>query len=432
MKVHFYTFGCKVNQYETENIKQNFIKKGFDTTENISEGDIFIINTCTVTSMSDRKCRQYLNKIKHERPSSIVVLTGCFPQAFQEDAQAMNNVDIITGSSNKNSIPDHVEKFLINRKKIIDILPHTKEEKFEKMKISDFNKTRAYIKIQDGCNQYCTYCIIPYARGFIRSKPIDELKAEIEALAKSNHKEIVLVGINLSCYGREFGLRLVDAVEAACSIDGIKRVRLGSLEAELLSNEDIERMSKQKKLCPQFHLSLQSGCDKTLKAMNRKYTSEQYYQIATKLRSCFEDCAITTDIMVGFPNETEEDFNESVKFAKKMQFAQAHIFPYSIREGTVAAKMPNQIEKSIKKTRAKIMTEAVQKSQENFLQNQLGKKVSVLIETISDDGVYIGHTANYLKVKIVRNDVNYSLKNTEKYVKIIELKKNYCIGQFID
>ena len=349
MKIFYYTFGCKVNQYETENIMQNFINKGFDTTDTISDADIFIINTCTVTSMSDSKNRQLIHKIKRIKPDSIIVLTGCFPQAFKEEAENMHDIDIITGSSNKNDIPRFVEEFLLHHTRIIEINEHTKNERIEPMKNEKYtSKTRAHIKIQDGCDQYCTYCIIPYSRGHIRSKPLEELKDEVIALANAGHKEIVLVGINLSCYGREHGYRLVDAIETACSVDGIERVRLGSLEPELISDEDIKRMAEQPKMCPQFHLSLQSGCDKTLKAMNRKYNSSEYAEIVTKLRNAFEDCAITTDIMVGFPGETDEDFEESLNFAKEIGFAKSHIFPYSIREGTVAAKRPDQVTKAVK------------------------------------------------------------------------------------
>ena len=430
MKIFYYTFGCKVNQYETENIMQNFINKGFEKTDTISDADIFVINTCTVTSMSDSKNRQLIHKIKRIKPESIIVLTGCFPQAFKEEAEQMTDIDIITGSSNKNDIPRFVEEFLLHHTRIIEINEHTKNDKIEPMKNEKYtNKTRAHIKIQDGCDQYCTYCIIPYSRGHIRSKSIEELKDEVIALASAGHKEIVLVGINLSCYGREFGYRLVDAIETACSVGGIERVRLGSLEPELISDEDIKRMAAQPKLCPQFHLSLQSGCDKTLKAMNRKYNSSEYAEIVSKLRNAFEDCAITTDIMVGFPGETDEDFEESLRFAEKIGFAKAHIFPYSIRKGTIAAKRPDQIEKAVKEKRAKLMAEVTDKSHLEFLSKMIGKTVPVLIETKKDDGYYKGYTKNYVPVKIKSQNIEKGLKSSIIYVKILRLQNDYCIGE---
>lgn len=429
MKAFYYTFGCKVNQYETENIRQHLEARGFATTDNISEADICIINSCTVTSMSDRKSRQLLHKIKKENPDSIVVLTGCFPQAFEEKAKEIENVDIITGTGNKTQIPQLIEDFLKYHHKIICINPHDKNEKFESMQNHEYvDKTRGYIKIQDGCDQYCTYCIIPYARGHIRSKPLDELRSEIITLANAGHKEIVLVGINLSCYGKDTGHRLVDAIETACSIDGIERVRLGSIEPELISKNDIDRMAKQPKLCPQFHLSLQSGCDRTLKAMNRKYNSAEYEKIVVSLRNVFPDCAITTDIMVGFPEETEQDFNESLLFAEKIGFAKTHIFQYSPREGTIAAKK-KQVDPKIKEQRAKAMADISSKSEQKFLATLIGKTFAVLFEAENSPNFHHGYTPNYTLVKISCKDNAKSLRRKIFYVKIKECKNDYCIGQ---
>ena len=433
MKVYYYTFGCKVNQYETENIKQNFEKEGFETTKEIIEADIFIINTCTVTAVSDKKNRQLIHRIKKENPNSIIVLTGCFPQAFEKEAENISEVDIITGANNKNRILEYVKEFLVSHNRIISIDAHTKDEIMEPMQNDKFSeKTRAYIKIQDGCDQYCTYCIIPYARGHIRSKPIEDIKSEVKKLCAAGHCEIVLVGINLSCYGKEFGLRLVDAIETVCSVEGVERVRLGSLEPELISDEDISRMVAQKKLCPQFHLSLQSGCDNTLKAMNRKYNSSEYFEIVSKLRKAFDDCSITTDIMVGFPGESDDDFNSSLKFAENIDFAKAHIFPYSKRDGTIAAKRKDQIIKSVKEKRAKDMAIVCKRSHANFLQMQIGKTVPVLIETKTDDGFYKGYTPNYTLVKIMSQIIDKGLKNRIIYVKIEGLENDYCVGKIIE
>ena len=339
MRVGFYTLGCKVNQYETEVLKSRFMQEGFDVVSDQDEADVYVINSCTVTATGDKKTRQILNRMKKQNPNAVIALTGCMPQAFPEEASHLMQAQVITGATNKQAVVENVKKALVTGERIIDIEPHKKGEKFEKMKATNFaEKTRAFVKIEDGCDRWCTYCIIPKARGPIRSKPLDELKAEIEELVENGYQEIVLVGINLSSYGKECGLRLIDAIELVCSVEGVVRVRLGSLEPELLLDEDIERMSKLEKFCPQFHLSLQSGCDETLKRMNRHYDTKFYYELCEKLRNKFEDCSITTDIMVGFAGETEEEFEKSLEFAKKVKFAKAHVFAYSIREGPRAAK----------------------------------------------------------------------------------------------
>lgn len=434
MKIFYYTFGCKVNQYETENLRQAFEKRGFETAKKITGADVCLVNTCTVTSSADSKCRQLLHKIKKLNPFSIIILTGCFPQAFEEQARQLTECDIITGASDKTAIPDLLDEFLSRREKIIKITPHKKGEAFEKMSNSEVvSKTRAYIKIQDGCDQYCTYCIIPYARGHIRSKPLDELKAEISELAKSGHKEVVLVGINLCCYGKDLSesTRLVDAVEVACGCDGIERVRLGSLEPEMISDEDIKRMADCKKLCPQFHISLQSGCNKTLKAMNRKYTAEEYALLCKKLRNSFDNCAITTDIMVGFPGETEEDFKESLKFVESMHFAKCHIFPYSRRKGTVADKREEQVCQTEKERRWSLMESVCRKSEQEFLQNMVGKTVRVLFERENCTEFHQGYCENYTQIKTPRKNSQKSLRRQIFCVIIEKYEKDYCIGKIV-
>lgn len=434
MNIYYYTFGCKVNQYETENLRQTFEQRGFNSTKKISDADVCLINTCTVTSTADSKCRQLLHKIKKQNPYSIIILTGCFPQAFEDEAREMTECDIITGASDKTAIPELLDEYLARRERIVKISPHKKGEHFEKMTNGEIaSKTRAYIKIQDGCDQYCTYCIIPYARGHIRSKPLDELKAEVEKLAQCDHKEIVLVGINLCCYGKDLpdDVRLVDAVEVACSVEGVERVRLGSLEPEMISDEDIKRMANQPKLCPQFHLSLQSGCDKTLKAMNRKYSTYEYECLCKSLRENFENCAITTDIMVGFAGETEEDFQQSLDFVKKMKFAQSHIFPYSVRKGTIAEKRPDQVSQAEKERRAKLMEEVCKKSEEDFLKNMVGKTVRVLFEREKCTEFHQGYCENYTQIKIPRKNSQKSLRKMIFCVTIEKYEKDYCIGKII-
>ena len=448
MKIYYYTLGCKVNHYETEALKEKLEHLGNVSTKSISDADIAIVNSCTVTGQANLKCRQVLHKIRKQNRNCILILTGCFPQAFEDEVKKLDICDIICGSANKMDIPKMLDEYLSydntdncgKRKQIIRIEKHEKNEKIENMNISGYDdKTRANVKIQDGCDQYCSYCIIPYARGHIRSKSLNELKKEINELSKNGHKEIILVGINLCCYGKDLddgkSIRLIDAIETACSVDRIERVRLGSIEPEMISDEDIERMSKLDKLCPQFHLSLQSGCDKTLKEMNRKYTSSEYETLCNKLRKAFPDCAITTDIMVGFPGERDEDFEKSLSFVRKIKFAKAHIFPYSIREGTSAAKRSDQIDKHTKECRAKSMEAVCKKSSYEFLKAQVGKIYPVLFEKEKSAEYFEGHTPNFTIVKIPRNNLKTpqnSLRKRILYVKIEKAEENFCIGSSAD
>lgn len=431
IKIHYITFGCKVNLYETECLKGLLSSEGYEIAEKESDTDIFLINSCTVTSESDKKLRKTINRIKKSYPHSIIALTGCFVQAFPDKAKELD-VDILVGNSNKTEIPTALKEYLCCKAKQFYICDNSVNSVFEPMCLDGFQKkTRAFLKIQDGCNQFCTYCIIPKARGRICSKPVDEIRKEVEILAENGYKEIVIVGINLSFYGKEFGSRLIDAIETVCSVEGIERVRLGSLEPEIISDEDIERMAKQKKLCPQFHLSLQSGCNKTLKAMNRHYTTEEYAEIVEKLRSAFPDCAITTDIMVGFPDETNEDFEKSLEFAEKMKFSQAHIFPYSRREGTVAYKTENQVNQSIKNERAKKMSEITDKSRIEFMKSHINGVYPVLFEREQSPEFHNGHTPDYLFIKVLKKSCEKSLRNQIFYVKIDRIENDCCIGHII-
>ena len=434
MNIYYYTFGCKVNQYETENIRQSMENDGFDTVNDFRTADISIINTCTVTSRSDLKCRQLLHKIKRENPNIIIVLTGCFPQAFTEEAEAMDECAIIVGTSNKSKIPQYIDEYLSHRQRIINIPTHTKDEKFEQMSNKqNSGKTRAYMKIQDGCDQYCTYCIIPYARGHIRSKSLENISIEASDLADSGYKEIVVVGINLCCYGKDFSedIRLIDAVELICRTAPECRVRLGSIEPEMISSDDIRRLSELKNFCPQFHLSLQSGCDKTLKAMNRKYTCQEYKELCDRLRENFSDCAITTDVMVGFAGETEEDFNQSLEFVKSIGFSKVHIFPYSERKGTIAAKRTDQVPKNIRDERANIMAKACDEQRKLFIQSMVGKVFTVLFEKENSPEYHQGYTPNYTLVKIPRISMDTSLRKQMHDVKIIKAENDFCLGEIL-
>lgn len=428
MKTAFYTLGCKVNQYETQSIREEFIKRGHEAVSHRDGFDCIIINSCTVTAESDRKTRQILNRFRRENPLSVIVLTGCMAQTAKENQKELNSADIIIGNTDLKKIVDLAEKTFASRQRITEILPHEREEKFNTPSISAFaERTRAYMKIEDGCERYCTYCIIPYARGFVRSKPLDAIKTEAEALAKNGYKEIVLVGINLSAYGKGENINLCDAVDTVCSVSGIERVRLGSLEPDHISDEMLARFAKQKKFCPQFHLSLQSGSDGVLKRMNRHYDSAFYEDLVTRIRNIFPDSAISTDIMVGFPGETEEEFEESLNFAKKIGFAKAHIFAYSRRKGTLADKMEGQIPNSVKHERSRKMISATCDSEEKFLKSLVGKNLSVLFET-EEKGKWVGYTENYSRIE-VESDEN--LSGVLRKVKITSAKGEYCEGKLI-
>ena len=427
MKFSIYNFGCKVNQYESQVMTELMISRGYEYTEDKENADIMIINSCTVTAVSDNKVMKLIRHLRRNKEDSIIVLTGCMPQAYPNLKEEFEQVDIVLGNSMRSELPDEIEKFLINREQIINIHKYTKNSDFELVSVSDFEeRTRAFIKIEDGCNRYCSYCIIPYARGPVRSKPMDILKRELTHLANHGYKEIVLVGINLSAYGQEIGLHLCDAVECACSIEGVERVRLGSLEPERMDKESIERLSKLEKFCPQFHLSLQSGCDATLKRMNRHYTTDEYRKIVSDLRATFENCSITTDVMVGFAGETEEEFIQSVDFVKEIAFAKAHVFPYSQRTGTIAAKAPNQLDNSVKSQRSKVMIEAANLTRKAFLESQTHRVEAVLFEQTDKNGLWMGYTKNYTPVKI-RSDkpLNGEILN----VKLCTVEGDFCIGE---
>lgn len=431
MKVRLYTLGCKVNQYESEAMAEMLAKIGIDRAEKGEPADIVIVNSCTVTAQSDHKVRQTLHRAKKDNPDSVAVLTGCMVQAFPEESEGLSDADIVLGNRSRAKLVDYIMEFMSTKHRIIDVASHENGDKFESMSVekSFSERTRAFIKIEDGCNRFCSYCIIPYARGRVRSKPMNELKAEIEKLAENGYREVVLTGINLSCYGQEFGLTLSDAVETACAVNGIDRVRLGSLEPESLPPEVIARLAAQKKLCPQFHLSLQSGSDGTLKRMNRHYTADEYRTIVKNLRAAFTNASITTDIMVGFAGETEEEFTESLEFAKEIGFAKVHVFAYSRRPGTKAYDAPDQISQRLKEERSHKMIEATLKTQNDFFNSQLGLTEAVLFERKQKDGLYEGYTMNYTPVRVKSEQ-----KLQGKIVNVVlkENKGEYLVGDRIE
>ncbi|GAA6515173.1 tRNA (N(6)-L-threonylcarbamoyladenosine(37)-C(2))-methylthiotransferase MtaB [Merdimmobilis hominis] len=428
MRIAFYTLGCKVNQYETQVLSQQFAAAGFDLVEPTDIADVYVVNSCTVTSSGDKKTRQILRRLKRQNPAAKVALTGCFPQAFPDAAEAFTEADVITGSYNRASLLPAIRECLATGSRVVNITAHQKGEAFEDMKAGKFfEKTRASIKIEDGCERYCAYCIIPYARGPVRSKPLMDLKLELTELAAAGYKEVVLVGINLSAYGKDFGGHLTDAIALACTTDGIERVRLGSIEPEMITDKDLEEMARYPRLCPQFHLALQSGCDATLKRMNRKYDTAEYRRMVGKIRELFENPAITTDIMVGFPGETEEEFASTLQFVEEIGLAKAHVFSYSIREGTAAARMSGQVDPQVKEERSARLIAATGKTRQEFLQNQVGTVQDVLFET-QTGGLTHGYSKNYTPVFVKTDeDVTGAILRVE----ITGAEADHCIGRIL-
>ncbi len=427
MRIAFYTLGCKVNQYETQSLREEFIRRGHTVVDDSEEFDCIVINSCTVTAESDRKTRQQLNKFRRKQPNAVTVLTGCMVQASPKTGENPQ-ADIVMGNTDLLSLVDRTESFIESRKAFKEICPHLKDEVFNTPTITDFaERTRAYIKIEDGCERYCTYCIIPYARGFVRSKPLELIKAESEALAKKGYKEIVLVGINLSAYGKGENIDLCDAVDSVCSVEGICRVRLGSLEPDHISDKMLSRFKAQEKFCPQFHLSLQSGSDSVLKRMNRHYDSAFYKDLVNRIRSVFPAAAISTDVMVGFPQESDDEFQESLDFCLKIGFAKTHVFAYSRRKGTIADKMEGQITKAQKHERSEKMIAAAVENEERFAESLVGTEISVLFET-EENGKWVGYTPNYVRVE-AENDENLNGKLMS--VKINSAENGICGGTIV-
>lgn len=430
MKVKFITLGCKVNQYESEAMLEELLKNGFAEASPDEAADVVVLNSCTVTATGDQKARQTLRRAKKQNPGAITVVCGCWPQAFPEQAEEFTEADIVLGNSNRASLLPDIMKYISSKQRIVDIVPYENGAKFEKMTVSSFHgRTRAFLKIEDGCNRFCSYCIIPYARGRVRSKPLEDIKAEVHQLAENGYTEVVLTGINLPAYGQDLGLHLCDAVEAACEEPKISRVRLGSLEPEQLTDDVIARLRKQKKLCPQFHLSLQSGCDETLRRMNRHYDAAEYRKIVDALRRAFPNCAITTDIMVGFAGETDEEFEKSLAFAKEISFAKVHVFAYSRRPGTRAYNAPGQVSNAVKEQRSHRMIEATLATQREFFAAQVGRVEKVLFEQAADENVYEGYTENYTPVRAASAK---PLHGKLLSVRITATYDDYCTGEIID
>ena len=411
--VRFVTLGCKVNQYETNAMAQKFLEKGYQIIEEITpenediKPDICIINTCTVTNMSDRKSRQMLRRMKEKNPSTIVVAVGCYAQVAKKELAKIPEIDLVLGNNEKVEIVKYVEEYInnhINNVELDDVMYSKEFSDFGNVTYTE--KTRAVIKIQDGCDRFCSYCIIPYARGRVRSRKPESIISEITQIASKGIKEVVITGIHIASYGKDFAMskdskltnyRLIDLLEEINEIQGIQRIRLGSIEPLLITVEFVERLKKLEKICHHFHLSLQSGCDETLKRMNRRYTTEQFKEIVRLLRGAYSDVNLTTDIIVGFPGETDEEFNKTYQFLKEIKFYKMHIFKYSPRKGTKAAVMPNQINGDIKEERSKKLIELSDRNEIEYNKSYIGKNVEVLFEE-EKDGMYKGHTQNYIMV----------------------------------
>ncbi len=431
MNIYFITFGCKVNLYETAAMTEMLLKEGFAVTADKSSADIFVINSCTVTHESDMKLGQTVRRLRREYPGTVIVLTGCYPQAYPEKAEE-ERADIIIGTKNRSSLGELIKKFLSEREPVKGVVPYTGHEEFEALSVSRVEgHTRGFMKIQDGCNCFCSYCIIPYSRGRIRSRPLWDIEAESRRLAENGIKEIVLTGINLGFYGAAEGVDIADAAEAAGRAEVIERIRLGSLEPERITEDILIRLAKLPKLCPSFHYSLQSGCDRTLAAMNRRYTTDDYRKLTELTRRLFPGCGITTDIMTGFPGETEEDHKRSAEFVREMCFSDIHVFPYSPREGTRAAALPDQIPQSVKKRRAAEMTEIGRQMRSEYLQGMTGQTLPVLFEREGADGIPHGYTPNYVHVKILTKNSEKSLRNSIFYVTIDIIGEDCCKGHIV-
>ena len=408
LKAALHNLGCKVNAYETEAMAQILEKNGYEIVPFSDIADVYIVNTCSVTNMADRKSRQMLHKAKSKNKEAIVVATGCYVQTATEQIKEDLAIDIIIGNNRKKEIVNILNEYIKDKEKthVIDINNTDEYEDFQLSTLTEH--TRAHIKIQDGCNNFCSYCIIPYARGRIRSRKLESIKEEMTNLAQNGFKEVVLTGINLGFYKDE-DKTLIDVIELYQAIDGIERIRLGSVDPEIITPEFIDRLKYVDKMCPHFHLSLQSGCDSVLKNMNRHYNTKEYVEKCNLIRSIYENPAITTDIIVGFPGESDEDFETTVQFAKDVGFSQIHVFKYSKRSGTVAANMPNQIDEKVKTLRSEELIATGNVLTQSYRKNLIGKKEELLLEeekVIKDRQYIVGHTKNYVPVVIEKRDFN--------------------------
>ena len=403
MRVCFYTLGCKVNLNETGALEQMFRSNGFTIVQEGEPADVFVVNSCTVTNFGDQKSRKWLRRAKRENPGAVTVLTGCYPQAFPEEAAQFLEADLVCGNGDRKAILDNVLKLLDGHERIVAITPHQRGEQFEELPVERFEThTRAFIKVEDGCNRQCAYCVIPRARGPVRSRAESSILAELRQLAAAGYREVVLSAISLPSYGLDTGTNLVELVEKCAQVEGIERIRLGSLDPDMLTPEFITRLAAVDKLCPQFHLSLQSGCTATLRRMRRVYTAEQYAQVVDQIRTAYgsRPVSFTTDCICGFPGETPEDFAESCDFLKKIGFLKVHVFPYSRRSGTPAYDFPDQVHEREKQARSREMNALAEQVRCEVLAAHEGTEDDVLLETPLSGTLFTGYTRLYIPVVV--------------------------------
>ncbi len=431
-KVAFYTLGCKVNQYETDALKGLFLGENYEIVDFEQPADVYVINTCTVTSLSDRKSRQMIRKAKKNNPNSIVAVVGCYAQTSPDEVADIPGVNLVLGTRDRNRILDYIRDIEKNGGKLNAVSDIMKSREYEELRGGSYeSRTRAYIKIQEGCTQFCSYCIIPYARGPVRSRSPEDILSEVENLARAGFREVVLTGIHIASYGRDIGgISLMDIVRKVHEVDGIERLRLGSIEPTTITRDFVETAISLPKLCPHFHISLQSGCTRTLKRMNRKYTADEYRESLAYLRKFMPEVAVTTDVMVGFPGETEEDFEESFRFVEEMNFAKVHVFKYSRRKGTPAASFPDQVDPAVKEKRSKRMIELSLRKTVEYNQKFIGRVMPVLVEQETGDGKTVeGLTPNYIRV-VLEGDIN--LKGSIKNVILKNIAGDHVTGVLAD
>ena len=406
-KVALHNLGCKVNAYETEAMQEILEQNGYEIVPFEEKADAYIVNTCSVTNMADKKSRQMLHRAKKMNPEAVVIAAGCYVQSAGEELLKDTSVDILIGNNEKVNLPSILENWEKEHKPLY-VHDLTREHTYEELTLSHTaGHTRAFMKIQDGCNQFCTYCIIPYTRGRVRSRRLSDIVAEAGRLAENGYQEVVLTGIHLDSYGTDLEEHenLLTVIQEIAKIDGIKRIRLGSLEPRIMTEKFVAGLAAEEKLCPHFHLSLQSGCDATLKRMNRRYSAEEFRQCCERLRRHFDDPALTTDVIVGFPGETEEEFTATVEFLKDICFYETHVFKYSRRKGTKADRMPDQIPEQIKNQRSDVLLALTEKNSEEYRKKLLGRTVKVLLEeesTIGGTTYLTGHTREYVKVAVAQ------------------------------
>ena len=434
MKVAFATLGCRVNMYESEAMTEKFVREGYEVVDFTEIADVYVVNTCSVTNMGDKKSRQIIGRARRLNPDAIIAVVGCYSQIAPKEVSGIEGVDVVLGTRNKGDIVYYVNKAIDEKKPQIQVGGVLRNKHFEELKIEDYrDKTRAFLKIQDGCNRFCAYCLIPYTRGAVCSKDFNSVLDEIRKLAEHGFKEVILSGIHTASYGLDLdgNINLVTLLEEIEKIDGIERVRIGSIEPAFFSDDVVEKVKNMKKLCPQFHLSLQSGCDATLKRMNRRYTAAEYERIVNVLRENLKDASITTDVIVGFPGETDEEFNETYEFLKRNKLTKTHIFKFSPRTGTKAADMKDQIDGKKKEERSKKLIELNEKNERSFTESLIGREMGVLIEqeVKGENGIYEGYTRNFVKVHvdgISKNDIGNIVK-----VKLLKSKGDYAEGKVI-